>query len=211
MKKIFSPKHRFIIPFKITTCVMLCMVSFMSTYAQTGTYEIKATKGAYGILSFEKTGNRVKAEIFTWWNTPSAQTGSYLGEGVLKNNTVVLKSEENDPGCKVTLSVIQGKIKASFINCSTDHLTDDFNGLYSKITDAVAGNYVITVPRAYFYKTPAAGSKQKAYVLKGDQVRLDIDRIGASKQNWVYVYFTGKTGKETAGYIPLSELKKIEE
>jgi hypothetical protein len=195
---------------KIIVCSLLCMVCFIGAKAQTGTYERKVNKGGYGIISFQKTGNQVKAEIFAWWNSPNAQTGSYYGEGVLKNNSVVLKSDENEPGCKVTLSIVQGKIKASFAHCSTDHLTDEFTGIYNKITNAVAGDYVVTAAKAYFYKSPAATSKLKTYVLKGDKVRLDIDRIGASEQNWLYVYFTNKAGKETAGYIPMADLKRVD-
>lgn len=188
--------------------LFLCLAAVVK--AQTGTYEKKASQGAYGIISFHKEGSAVNAEIFTWWNTPSGQTGSYSGQGTLTNNTVILKSDENEPGCKVRLSVVEGKIKALFNNCSTDHLTEDFNGLYNKITDAVAGDYIVTAPKAYFYKTPNAGSKLKTYVLKGDKVRLDIDRIGASKQNWLYVYFTNKAGKETAGFISMSDLTRVE-
>jgi hypothetical protein len=197
-------------PHKWTALIVLLLSSVISVYAQNGTYEKKASAGAYGIISFQKHGNQVTAEIFTWWNTPSAQTGSYYGKGLLKNNTAILHSDENDPACKVTLTIVQGKIKALFNNCTTDHLTEDFNGVYSKITDAVAGEYIVTVPKAYFYKTPNAGTKLKTYVLKGDKVRLDIDRIGASKQNWLCVYFTNKAGKETAGFIPMAELKKVD-
>ena len=195
---------------KLTTALLVALCSFTAVYAQNGTYEKKATEGAYGIISFQKKGNQATAEIFTWLNTSSGQTGSYFGKGILKNNTVALRSEENDPGCKVTLSVVQGKIKALFNNCSTDHLMDDFNGIYSKITDAVAGDYVVISPKAYFYKSPSANSKQKAYVLKGDKVRLDIDRIGASKQNWLFVYFTNKANKETTGYMLASDLQRVE-
>ncbi|AMR33998.1 hypothetical protein A0256_22385 [Mucilaginibacter sp. PAMC 26640] len=189
---------------------LLVLCSSVTADAQNGTYEKKASQGAYGIISFQKNGNQVTAEIFTWWNTKSAQTGSYYGKGVLKNNTIVLHSDENDPECKVTLSIVQGKIKALFNSCSTDHLTDDFNGFYNKITDAVTGDYVVTAPKAYFYRSPNLISKLKTYVLKGDKVRLDIDRVGASKQNWLYVYFTNKAGKETAGFMPMSNLSRLE-
>jgi hypothetical protein len=193
---------------KAVFCLMFLWVSG-SAYAQNGTYEKKAEEGAYGIISFQKQGNKVTAEIFAWWNSTNAQTGSYYGTGILKNNTAIMHSEENEPGCKVTLSIVQGKIKALFNNCGTDHLTDSFNGLYTKITDAVAGDYIVTAPKAYFYKKPDAGSKLKTYVLKGDKVRLDIDRIGASKQNWLYVDFTNKAGKETSGFIQMSDLRRI--
>jgi len=191
--------------------VFLMLCSCAKGYAQNGTYEKKVNKGGYGIISFQKTGNQVKAEIFAWWNAPNGQTGSYTGEGTLKNNSAVLHSVENEPGCKVTLSIVQDKIKALFTHCSTDHLTDEFSGTYIKITDAIAGQYVVDVPRAYFHKTPDTGSKLKAYVLKGDKVRLNIDRIGASEQNWLYVYFTNKAGKETAGFIPKGSLVRIDE
>ncbi len=187
--------------------LMFC--SALTTNAQNGTYEKKAAQGAYGIISFQKIGNKVSAEIFTWWNTKSAM-GSYYGKGEMENGTVILRSEENDPGCLVTLRIVQNKIEASFKGCGIDHLTEDFNGLYYKITDAVAGEYIVTVPKAYFYQKPDERIKLKAYLLKGDKVRLDIDRIGASKQNWLYVYFTNKAGKETVGYLPISQLKRVE-
>jgi len=188
----------------------LILCSSLAANAQNGTYEKKASNGAYGVISFQKKGEQVTAEIFTWWNTASAQTGSYYGKGVLKNNTVNLRSEENDPDCMVTLNIVNGKIKALFNRCSTDHLTEDFNGFYNKITDAVAGEYVVKVPKAYFHQKPDAGSKVKSYVVKGDKVRLDIDRIAASRQNWLYVYFVNKAGKETSGFIPISDLSMVE-
>lgn len=209
MEIFFNIKTQFNSFLKKVACSLLCVFIFIYAKAQNGTYEKKSSEGAYGIISLQKAGNQVKAEIFSWWNSSNAQTGSYYGEGTLKNNSVILHSDENEPGCKVMLSLVQGKVKASFAHCSTDHLTEDFNGLYTKITDAVAGDYVVTVPKAYFYKTPDAGSKLKTYVLKGDKVRLDIDRIGASKQSWLFVYFTNKAGKETVGYIPMSDLKLV--
>jgi len=187
----------------------LIICSFLAANAQNGTYEKKASNGAYGVISFKKKGEQVTAEIFAWWNTPSAQMGSYYGKGVLKNNTVVLRSEENDPDCTATLSVVNGKIKAIFNHCSTDHLTEDFNGIYNKITTAVAGEYVVKVPKAYFHQKPDAGSQVKAYVVKGDKVRLDIDRIAASRQNWLYVYFINKAGKQTSGFIAISDLNMV--
>jgi hypothetical protein len=183
--------------------------SSITAFAQNGTYEKKANDGAYCAISFQRLGNQIKAEIFAWWNSTNAQTGYYNGAGTLKNNTAVLHSDENEPGCKVTVSVVQDKIRASFANCATDHLTDAFNGLYTKITDGIAGDYVVTTPKAYFYKTPDTSKTLKTYVLKGDKVTLDMDRIAASKNNWLYVYFTNKAGKETVGFLPMSQLKRI--
>ncbi|MBS7567050.1 hypothetical protein KHS38_21780 [Mucilaginibacter sp. Bleaf8] len=197
---------------RVKKAVLLALLATCTTiaYAQNGTYEKKNANGAYSVISFQKIGTRVKAEIFTWWNSSNDQTGSYYGEGSLKNNTVILHSDENEPGCKVTLSLVQGKIKASFANCSTDHLTEDFNGLYNKITDAVAGDYIVTSPKAYFYKKADAASKLKAYVLKGDKVILDMQNMAASTQKWVFVSFSNKAGKETTGYMLLSDLKRAE-
>lgn len=188
----------------------LLSCSALAANAQSGTYEKKASLGAYGIISLQKIGKEVTAEIFTWWNTKSGQMGSYYGKGLMENNRVVLRSEENDPSCVVTLHIVDGKVKAVFENCNTDHLTTDFSGLYTKITNAVAGDYQVKVPKAYFYRTPHEGSTLKTYVLKGDKVRLDIDRIGASKQDWVYVYFVNKAGKETAGFLRMAELSRVE-
>jgi hypothetical protein len=82
--------------------------------ALNGTYEKKASQGAYGVISLQKAGAKVKAEIFTWRNSPNAQTGSYYGEGTLEKNTAVLKSDENNKGCKVTLTLSGNQVKATF-------------------------------------------------------------------------------------------------
>lgn len=190
--------------------LIVLLISFISASAQNGTYEKKGPEGSYCVISFKNTANHIEAQVFTWWNTQSGQMGFYEGTGIMKNNSCVLKSEDNDPECKVTLSVVPGKLQASFAGCMTDHIPDNFNGLYTKITDAIAGDYTVTVPKAYFYKTANAGTKLKTYVLKGDKVTLDMDRIAACKQKWLYVYFINKTGKETAGYISMSDLKIVD-
>ncbi|CAM4365639.1 hypothetical protein SAMN06265348_113138 [Pedobacter westerhofensis] len=195
---------------KATMFAITALCSIAAVCAQNGTYQKKEDNGAYCVISFQQSGNHVKAEIFSWWNTPSAQNGNYSGAGEIKNNTVLLQSDENDPDCKVRLSLVKDQLKASFGECNTDHLPTDFNGLYQKITEAVAGEYAVTSPKAYFYKNTSLTSKQKAYVIKGDKVRLDIDRIAASKQNWVYVYFTNNSGKDIPGYMLLTELKRVD-
>lgn len=176
--------------------------------AQNGTYEKKNGDGSYCYISLHKTGAHIKAEIFAWWNTPSAQTGSYYGEGTLRSNSCLLQSDENDPACRVSLTLSDKTVKASFGSCMTDRLPEEFNGIYNKITDAIAGDYTVSPAKSYFYKRPLAGSRLKSYLLRGDRVTLNLDRLTAGK--WVYVYYTSPTGKETSGYIPLADLKKAE-
>ena len=176
--------------------------------AQNGTYELKNKNGSYCYISFMKKGNHAEAEIFAWWNNPNAQTGSYYGAGTLISNKVSLKSNENEPDCKVTLSLEQKKLRASFDHCAVDHLPEDFNGSYSKITDATAGDYTVSAAKSYFHKKPNAAAKLNSYVVKGNRVTLNLDRIEAG--NWVYVYYKTPAGKETAGYILLSNLSKLE-
>ncbi|MVN91780.1 hypothetical protein [Mucilaginibacter aquatilis] len=198
-----------IIKIKATSLLLLAIIFSGAVCAQIGTYQRKIANGAYSVISFDKTGSKVNAEIFTWWNTHNGQMGYYAGTGILKNNTCTLQSVENDPDCKVTLAMIGNKLNAKFSDCATDHLTEDFNGLYIKFTNAVAGDYLVTAAKAYFYKKPNATTKLKAYVLKGDKVTLDMDRIAASKNEWLYVYFTNKAGKETSGYIKMDDLKLV--
>ncbi|RZJ75216.1 MAG: hypothetical protein EOO45_06315 [Flavobacterium sp.] len=188
--------------------VFILLFSCNVLIAQNGTYQKKYKNGSYCYVSFQKDGNAVKAEIFAWWNTPSSQTGSYYGTGTLKAGTCVLKSSENEPDCKVTLAMEGTNLRMTYDGCATDHLTGDFNGLYTKITDAVAGDYVVNAEKAYFHSKPQTASNQKAYVLKGDRVTLNLDRIIPG--NWVNVYFVGANGKETSGYIPLANLKKAD-
>ena len=124
------------------------------------------------------------------------------------SNKCVLQSEENDPECKVTLSLEKDKIRILFEKCATDHLTDDFNGVYTIITNATAGDYIVSVPKAWFHKKPDANTKLKTYVVKGNKVTLNLDRIIAG--NWVNVYYTSASGKETSGYINLADLQKAD-
>lgn len=198
-----------IVKTKATLLSLLATICVEALSAQTGTYQRKIANGAYSVISFNKTGDKVNAEIFSWWNTHNGQMGYYAGTGILKSYTCVLQSVENDPDCKVTLAIAGNKLNAKFSDCAIDHLTEDFNGLYTKLTNAVAGDYLVIVPKAYFYKKPDAAAKLKTYVLKGDKVTLDMDRIGASKNEWLYVYFTNKAGKETSGYINMNDLKLI--
>jgi len=190
------------------TMSLLFFFAAGTIHAQNGTYELKNKNGSYCYISFQKEDSRVTGEIFAWWNTASAQTGSYYGTGVLDANKCVLQSEENDPGCKVTLTFVKDKIYASFENCATDHLTEDFNGAYTKISSATAGDYVVSATKAWFHKKPDAATKLKTYVVKGNKVTLTIDRIIAG--NWVKVYYTGANGKETSGYINLADLQKAD-
>lgn len=176
--------------------------------AQNGTYELRNKNGSYCYISFQKQGNRITAEIFAWWNTDSAQTGSYYGTASSNANDFELQSEENDPRCNVFLLLDKNKINASFENCATDHLTEDFNGVYTKITNATAGDYVVSVPKAWFHKKPDASTKLKTYVVKSDKVTLAMDRIIAG--NWVNVYYIGANGQETSGYINLANLQKAD-
>ena len=177
-------------------------------FAQNGTYQLKNKNGSYCYISFIKKGDHAEAEIFAWWNTASAQTGSYYGAGTLINNKVSLKSNENEPACKVILSLEQKKIRASFDNCAVDHLPEDFNGLYSKITDATAGDYTVSAEKSYFHKKPNAAAKLDSYVVKGNKVTLNLDTVEAG--NWVNVYYINPKGKETAGYLLLTDLKKLD-
>ena len=195
---------------KAVFAAIICITFFLSVnvLAQNGTYQLKNKNGSYCYISFIKKGNHAEAEIFAWLNTPSAQTGSYYGAGTLISNKVSLKSNENEPDCIVTLSLEQKKLRASFDNCAVDHLPEDFNGSYIKITDATAGDYTVSAAKSYFHKKPNAAVKLNSYVVKGNMVTLNLDRIEAG--NWVYVYYKNTKGKETAGYILLTDLRKLE-
>ncbi|ANF52233.1 hypothetical protein A0O34_17665 [Chryseobacterium glaciei] len=195
---------------KAVFAAIICITFFLSVkvFAQNGIYQLNNKNGSYCYISFMKKGNQAEAEIFAWWNTPSAQTGSYYGSGTLISNKVRLKSNENESDCEVTLSLEQKKLCVSFDNCTVDHLPEDFNGSYTKITNATAGDYTVFAAKSYFHKEPNAASKLNSYVVKGNKVALKLDRIEAG--NWVYVYYTDPKGKETEGYILLTDLRKLE-
>jgi len=182
------------------------LMSFFA-FSQSGTYELKHKNGSYCYISFTKKGNEASADIFAWWNTKSGQTGSYFGKSSSSGTRYILKSQENDPDCKVTLILQNGRIQAQFDQCATDHLTEDFNGIYTKITDATSGDYLVAAPKSYFYKKPDAGSRQKTYLIKGNKVTLNIDSI--TPGNWADVYYVDPNGKEFRGYLKLNELRKI--
>lgn len=174
--------------------------------AQSGLYELKNKNGSYSYISLIQNKNHITAEIFAWWNTPNAQTGSYYGQGILKNNSSVLKSNENDPECSVTIKLADSTVDAVFAKCTVDHLTEDFNGLYRKISEATAGDYEVISDKSFFYSKPAEKYKQKAYLIKGDTVAFNLD--GGADGNWVYVHYQSTSGKEKSGYLKLSDLKK---
>lgn len=176
-------------------------------HAQNGTYELKNSNGSYGLISVVKKQNHITAEIFAWWNTSSAQTGSYYGQGILINNHALLKSSENDPDCGVSLALNDHAITAKFENCTTDHLPEDFNGTYRKISEATAGDYIVMADKSFFYSRPDGKSKQKSYVVKGNTVSFNLD--GGAKGNWVFVHYRNTKDKDTAGYVKLTDLEKL--
>jgi hypothetical protein len=190
---------------RIALIIFILMSSFL--FSQNGTYELRNKNGSYCYVSLQKNGRTVKAEIFAWWNTPGGRTGSYSGKSQSVGNQYVLKSDENDPDCKVALILNKNTIKANFDRCTTDNLPTDFDGTYHKITNATAGDYIVSVPKSYFYQKPDAGSRQKTYLIKGNRVTLNIDSITAG--NWVDVYYINPQNKEYRGYVLLSDLKKI--
>jgi len=175
--------------------------------AQDGTYKLKKKNGSYGLISLIKNQNIMTAEIFTWWNTPSAQTGSYDGHGVLINNRLVLKSDENNPGCIVKILLMDHTIIATFEKCMTDHLTEDFNGMYRKISDATVGDYIVTANRSFFHSNSNEYSRQKSYLIKGDTVSYQLH--GEAVGDWVFVHYRNKNGNDTSGHIKLIDLKKL--
>lgn len=188
----------------------ICIFIFFATinvHVQNGTYELKNNDSSYSLISLMRNKNKITADVFTWWNTPSLQTGSYYGQGVMKNNRVILKSIENDPDCIVTMVITDRTMTAMFQNCTTDHLTEDFNGNYQKISDAVAGDYIVRVNRSFFYSKPDEYSREKSYLMKGDTVIYNLD--GGAVGNWVFVHYRNKDNKYTAGYMMLSDLKKL--
>ena len=186
---------------------ILIILPIAVVHAQDGTYELKNKNGSYCLISMIKNQNIMTAEIFTWWNTPSAQTGSYYGQGVMINNRVVLKSSENDPDCTVKISQMNYTITATFEKCMTDHLTEDFNGTYRKISDATVGDYIVKVDRSFFHFKPDEYSREKLYLIKGDTVSYNLD--SGAIGNWVFVHYRNKSGKNTSGYIKLNDLKKL--
>ncbi len=63
---------------------------------------------------------------------------------------------------------------------------------------------VVSAPRAYFNSEPAEGKERKAYVVKGNPVR-----IFESKPGWVYAEYSAE-GKTTTGWLKESDLYSTE-
>lgn len=191
---------------------IFCLLSLYcaNVMAQTGTYQLNNKNGSYCSISFVKKGNNIEAEIFAWWNTKSAQTGSYHGKGLLLSGQCTLKSDENEPECTVTLALEKNEIRVVFKDCYGDNLPEDFNGMYRKMTNATAGDYVVTASRSYFHQKPDSSARLNSYVVKNNKVTLSIDRVEAGN-TWVYVYYVNPNGEEISGYLSLSDLRKVEE
>lgn len=173
--------------------------------AQDGTYELKNKNGSYGLISLINNQNKITVEVFTWWNTPSAQ-GSFYGNGDNSNNHVILKSIENDSDCLVGITLMNSNIAVKFDKCTADHLTGDFNGTYRKVSDATAGDYIVKADRTFFYSKPDEHSKRKSLV-KGNRASYNLD--GRAIGKWVFVHFRNSNGTDTSGYIKLSDLKNL--
>lgn len=175
--------------------------------AQEGTYELKNKNGSYGLISIINKQNKITAEVFTWCNTPSAQTGSFYSQGENNNNHVILKNIQNDSDCLVGIKLMNLYITVTFNKCTADHLTDDFNGTYRKVSDATAGDYIVKADRTFFYSKPDEHSKRKSYLVKGNRASYNLD--GGAIGKWVFVDFRNRNGTDTSGYIKLSDLKKL--
>lgn len=186
----------------LTFILLLCDTL---VWGQTGTYYKYDKNGASCTICIQKKGAEISADIFAWWHTPSGRNGNFSGKGILKNNTCILKEDGGDTDCSVKLSFIPNQVKVVFTDCMEENLPEDFSGTYKKIADIVRGTYTIHTPTAYFYKKPDLKSRSKAYLVKGNQVDVDIENI--SKNGWVFINYTNAKGKTTSGYLLISTLK----
>lgn len=177
--------------------------------AQTGTYLFTDKTGASGTIAVKRTGNKINAEIFVWWNIPSGRHGTFVGNGVMKNNVAVLsgKKENEDADCRVTLRFNTKTIIAKFDNCMADNLLEDFSGVYNKVTDQLPGNYIVAADKSFFYKNQHGYTKTKAYLVKGDKLYVDLENI--CQGGWAFINYEPHKGKSTSGYMRLDDLQAV--
>lgn len=178
-----------------------------TAFAQTGTYRIQMKNGASGTIAIIKKGNYINADVFAWWHTPSGRHGVFTGNGLLKNKQCILTGTGDGSDCHITLTFNTGSLKATFDDCMTYNLPEDFSGNYNKITDATPGNYIVAPDKVNFYKKTDTKSLLKTYLIKGNKVTIDLENI--QDKNWVLVNYINASHKTTSGFIPWSALKRL--
>lgn len=191
---------------KLLDHIIIFAVLCTTAKAQTGTYQKYDSTGASCTIAIESNKSTVKADVFAWWNTPSGRHGVFSGEGPLKNNICILKGNDEDKDCQVTLTFSTHKLTAVFSDCMADNLPEDFSGAYTKITNFTPGPYIVRSDRAYFYKKANLNTRSKAYLVKGDKVVLDLENITAN--GWTFINYKNASGKTTSAYMLLKELTK---
>jgi hypothetical protein len=189
---------------KSTFLCFLLMLS-LNTFSQSGIYRKTDKTGASCTIAIILGDKNIHADIFAWWHTASETHGTFSGDGVVRNSKAVFKGNEDGSNCTINFDFKPKALTATFEDCMTYNLPEDFSGNYIKITDRIPGNYIVVTDKAYFFKLPEATAKLKNYLVKGDQVDVDIENI--INENWVFVNFTNIAGKSTSAYMQWKDLK----
>lgn len=177
----------------------------LNTFSQTGMYRKADKTGASCTIAIIPAGKNIHTDIFAWWHTASETHGIFSGDGVVQHNKVVFKGNEDGSNCTINFTFKPKTLTATFDDCMTYNLPEDFSGNYTKITDRIPGNYTIVTDKAYFFKSPKATAKLKRYLVKEDNLNIDLENV--IDQNWVFVNFTNTEGKSTSAYMQWKDMK----
>lgn len=178
---------------------------YSAVIAQKGTYRLITTTGASSTIVVRCTQSTILVDVFAWWNIPSGSHGTFSGQGTRVDNTWIIK-EKDDRGCSLKLTFHQERLKAQFLGCHAQNLSDDFSGNYNQLTLRTNGAYHTRSAKTYFYKYPRLTKIRKNYLRKGTPVQVDIENIVDDR--WVYINYCDNQGKVSSGYILWSNLEK---
>ena len=115
-------------------------------------------------------------------------TESKLKELELKERELDLKEKEN--GLK------ENQVK-------TDSFVNQLQNTIQKSSSSIAGTYIVTATKSYFFDSPDFKTIRKGFVLKGDEVE-----VKEVKNDFAYSIYTSSTGKQIKGWLLYNELIK---
>jgi hypothetical protein len=191
---------------KKSICIFFLLTISLNAISQTGIYRKTDKTGASCTISIVQEGKKIHTDIFAWWHTASGTHGTFSGDGVIQNNKAALKGTDDGTRCSINLSFNKKFLTVVFADCMTYNLPEDFSGNFTKITDKIPGDYTIITDKAYFYKAPKESTRLKAYLVRGNNVQIDLENV--IDENWVFVNFTNASGKITSAYMQWNVMKK---
>ncbi|QNK61865.1 hypothetical protein H7F33_15060 [Pedobacter sp. PAMC26386] len=172
-------------------------------FSQSATYKLTNKEdGTSGSISVRKTEDQVEVNILANWNNKAGTYGQFTSKGVLVDNKCILKADKKSQLCRVALTFSKDSLEADFQDCENYQLPKNFSGIYTKISDNVTGEYIVSADICYFYSKPDEKSRKKGFAYTPEI--LNIEEL--FEDSWGFATFMSD-GKHLFGYVKLTDLK----